>query len=302
MNSLDHCIHFGWLDLKLSFDTPSLRVTPMSEWSERVDKIRTSEFYGKDYFHLPLHPEEKTEPLVRANRMELNPTHTMTLSGRGANPDRDLFLTAVLGFLLGLRLVPEGVGHLHRIRHTPRCAVAFHATETEIAKIMESTLALWDAHDATVGNRIFGVIHWYLTAEAAYDHQFERFAFLYSVLDALHVAAWETDTKYCCDLRTRQNAKPHQVPHGKRICKLAKHFGSPKPNNLKAIIAQRHELLHEARLGGQPIGFTASAEIDEMGHSMAFFIEQIILGLLDVKCRFRSTCHCFQRHALDLEE
>lgn len=297
-----HCIQFGWLDLALSFERSSLHVIPLPDWSERISYIKNSNVYGRDYLYLPVVPETNTAPLIPAQRMELAPTHLMILHGRGQNTERDLFLTAVLGFLLGLRLVPEGVGHLHRIRHTPRRAVSFFADETEIADIVEAALGVWDARCPSVGNRIFAAMHWYLTSAAGYIHQFERFVFLYSVLDALHVGAWESDVTYCAAHQTKPNVQPHRIAHKERISKLASHFGSPVPDNIDAINGRRNTLLHEARLNGEAIGFSASYEIHDMELSMAFFIEQIILGLLGVECAFRKHQYSPQTSALGVKE
>jgi len=99
----------------------------------------------------------------------------MTLRDGVDDIDRDLFLTAVLGFLLGLRLVPEGIGHLQRIRHTARTGVMPDAGNSEIADIMEAMLQYWAERGSSVCNRIFRTIHQYLITEVAYTRQFEAF-------------------------------------------------------------------------------------------------------------------------------
>lgn len=288
MQTVDHEIRFGWLDLRLKLDTPSLQVEPLPDWKDQIAQIKGSRVFGKEFIHLPVAPEADTGVLVPHERMQLPATHVMKLPGRGPEESRDLYLTAVLGFLLGLRLVPEGMGHLHRVRHKPRDGVMFYSDTREITTCMERALAVWDSGGPEAGRRLFGAVHWYLTAEAGYDHQFERFGFLYTVLDALHVAAWEAYPAYCSKWRTKPTALPHNVPHKIRVAELAKHFCSPEPDNLDDLVDQRNKLMHEARLGGEAIGFVANSKIHDMGHSLAFFAEQIILGLLGIPCSYRS--------------
>ena len=62
----------------------------------------------------------------------------------------------------------------------------------------------------------------------------------------------------------------------------------------------RNELVHEARWLGEPIGYSANADANELIQDLKHFNSQLILGFLAIECEFRRRENSRQIQALDL--
>lgn len=149
---------------------------------------------------------------------------------------------------------------------------------------------------------MFGAVHWFLVSQS-YGSQYERFAWLYTVLDNLHRIAWHVLPAYRSQI-------PEKTRHGERPKALASTFRAPLPpsfsipngdeTNVDALVKARNELIHEARWAGEPLGYAVSNDGHMMYQEMRHFCSQIILGLLEIPCEFRKTSYSRQRHGLEV--
>jgi len=97
------------------------------------------------------------------------------------------FLIMALGFLLGLKLNPAGMGHLHRTPRRVGYLVHFTNTGRDLEQAMRWVIAFFLAHENNRETLLLAdaAFHWYLTSQS-YHHAFEIFSFQYSVLDNVH--------------------------------------------------------------------------------------------------------------------
>lgn len=293
-------VHLGWLSNPLSIEAPTLFLRPHKDFDARVDSIKKRAEYGRRYFVPPIAVDDWEGVAVPVARFELPATH-MLLIDRQPDRDLDLFVVAVLGFFLGLKLLPEGYGHLHRLHHTPHQNAGFVPSPNEIRHGLDRALELYDGAEVESAKNLFAIIHWYLTAQV-HVHQFERFAWLYTTLDALHAGAWrKPDYQDHCNRDGRKRKSAAAVLHADRPVHLATYFETPVPKNVQRMVDIRNDLLHEARFVGEPIGFAATEEANDIEHELSHFIEQLILGMLNVRCQYRRVEYDWQQHGLDVD-
>jgi len=70
--------------------------------------------------------------------------------------------------------------------------------------------------------------------------------------------------------------------------------------NAKRLADARNALVHEARWLGQPLGYAADSGSWDLLQSVKHFNSQLLLGVLGIECKFRSTVYDRQIHALDV--
>lgn len=282
-------VEFGWLEEPLEAEDGNVRLTPLSSHEAAVAwahaRLRVDEKYVQ-------HPQPDA---TRVLRFELPCTHLLTYPGGSSCRATDELAVAAAGFAMGRKFTLDGVGHLHP---TPRKRefVQFIVSPKDLCEVVRKAAAVRDNHGPDACRKIFAAIHWYLTAHC-YAHPYDRFAWLYTTIDALHCAAGA--------IQTRGWKKGR--PHGQRIKWLSDSFGSPladgfgsSTNPARAIVDARNLLIHEALFCDEPVGYAYTEKQHEITHALSFFCSQIVLGLLSVECEFRRASWDFQMHALDV--
>lgn len=295
---------FGFLKHRHEIDALGFEIRPLKHFDEAVARVLAEETAAERwYYPRPvLSPTEKVS--LPAARFELPPTHLLITAGRSLDDQYGEFLVLALGFLLGLRLTIRGIGHMHRTPHEPGTLVSFLPSKHEIPPCMEKATAFWDAQPPRIRKLMFGAIHWFLVSQS-FDHQYEEFAWAYTVLDNLHRIAWETTHGY----RARFPKGQYRC-HSNRPVALAAEFGSPlpasfadpdgKPGAVGRLVIYRNELVHEARWAGEPLGYAVSQDGHEMIMDLSYFCSQLILGLLGIDCGFRRYTNSRQIQGFDL--
>lgn len=294
---------FGFLERRLDFADAQFEVRPRKLHEQAVKRVRNSPSAGPKWFHPPLEPSLTERVTVPAGRFELPPTHLLITPGRPYNAAYGEFIVLVLGFIYGLRLTIRGTGHLHPTPLREHSLVNFAPKRAEVLSCLAKATALWDSQSPDIRQLIFGAIHWHLVAQS-YNHQHERFAWAYTVLDNLHRIAWHISPAYRVLVPSEVGA------HSKRPVALAQVYGTPLPSafadalgapgNVAVLVASRNQLIHEARWQGKPIGYAVSQVGHEMILNLQHFCSQIILGLLDIECLFRRHQYSGQLQGLDL--
>jgi hypothetical protein len=209
-------------------------------------------------------------------------THTLALDVPYENGDLADFLIALLGFADGVRLTRDGWTHFYKAPLELGALADFHASLREIGEIVRAGAALWTSIDPEVRARLFGAIHW-LQFSSLLDHDFERFAGLYTVLDTLF---WVH----------RKSTNGPDVHHFERAAKLAEFYGLPipswaaeAPSGHCRLADLRNELVHEARYAGAPTGFSYPRDNPYITMELRHFISRLLFAILRIPCEYRGT-------------
>lgn len=294
---------FGWLGERLEVSDPTFEIRPLNSFDRAVEVVKESARMGPAWFYPPIVTSSTEGVDVPVERFALPSTHLLVTPGRPYDEDYGAFAVIVLGFLLGLRFTIEGTGHLRPTPWKRGTLVGFVPTGKELLACLHKATTFWDSNTAEVRRLMFGAVHWHLTAQS-YDHQYERFAWAYTVMDNLHRVAWHTSPAYKAKI---PNAKGQ---HGERPKALAAVFGSPLPkpftdpagaaDNVAVLVAMRNELVHEGRWAGEPLGYAADGKGHDIIMHLDHFCAQVILGVLDIDCRYRKVEYSYQIHGLDV--
>jgi hypothetical protein len=98
-------------------------------------------------------------------------------------------------------------------------------------------------------------------------------------------------------------------PQG-RVAHMSCFYGIPLPPNFedtqsgrpnaKRLTDVRNQLIHEARWGGQPLGYIADSASWDLLMNLKHFNSQLLLAVLGVECEFRRTLFPWQTAGLDV--
>lgn len=209
-------------------------------------------------------------------------THDLILDQALAlHDDLPDFLILLLGFLLGIKLHPAGLGGLRKMPLHRGMLVEFTATDADLVEALEAGIDFYVGASAEQRSLMYAALHWYLES-LCYDHEFEMFAWQYTVLDNMH--------------RLAGTLPGYAAPrlHADRPVSLGKFHGVPLPSvftgqgstSADRLATLRNEIVHEARFLGNPIGYTTSDESKQLLRHLIVFNSQLILKALGVRCAF----------------
>lgn len=287
---------FGWWDRNTEFGDELFEIRPVQRFTQAVDEVRRAGSLGPEWFHPPVEHSSTEGVDLPCERFALPVTHCLTVTGHAYDADQGDFLVLVLGFCLGLKLTPQGTGHLMATPWKERTLSPFYADKRDILVVLRHALNFWLSQPPEVRSLAFSAIHWHLTAHS-YRQQHERFAWQYTVMDNIYRLACLTDPAF--------GSLNNRNPHGRRPGVLGQKYGSPMPTAFGAgdatvLSGLRNELIHEARWCGEPIGYSVSTTGHDLVHALQYYNAQLILGFLDVRCRFRQMSDPMQLQALDI--
>jgi hypothetical protein len=299
----DVLINFGYWPREWTLDASKIHVEPLPDFKGMVDAIKTSNRVVSRWFYPPLtsayapglDPEDC--PSIRAQSFEIRPTHMMRVENETDERGFAEVVIAVLGLLEGIRLIPEGWCHFYRTAIEPHTLSDLVCGKTDIEKVLRVTETFWQVNQAPKVRRgLFGAIHWYLFSQS-YEHDFEKFAAQYIVLDS------------CFKIHTYIHGEPPgERSHSRRASFLARKYAIPEPSwailqSDKAceLSRLRNEFFHEGRYGEHPIGFGHPTIAPPITLQLKAFNARLILGIIGVDCGYvRSRVDTRQKHALDL--
>lgn len=302
MNGLLDKYAFGWIEEPWSYKTPQFEVFPADDFALAVAEVSAGNFASTDWIYPPIVQRADQHVAGPTIRFMLRSTHFLKISSKFDRPELSDFLVMVLGFLLGLQLNPAGIGHLHRTPRRKGYLVNFTDVGRDLERAMSRVIEFFIARE---GNRealslAIAAFHWYLTSQS-YHHAFEMFTFQYSVLDNVHKLSEVLNPSY----RTMP-----QKGHAQRPVNLATFYSIPLPPefqdpaspspNAKRLADARNTLVHEARWLSKPLGYAADSEAWDMLKNLEHFNSQILLAVMGIECKFRSTSYTRQIHALDV--
>lgn len=275
---------FGLLGELGSYVVGPYRISPLESARETLREIRQSDELIGDWID-----PSPNSALRRGGREEapnaslfyqLPWTHVIegdgTWKGGGAQADREIeFLVTYLGFLEGVRLVPEGWSFFSRVPFNVGRLVDFRCAPSAAERLLNLGYNLWTKHEGSaVQTHLFAAVHLYLLAEC-FQHEYEAFAAQYTVLDI----CWRIH----CALEGKD---PLKLGHAKRALALVDALGLDSPSWLKGaeqspLARVRNEFVHEGLYGGKPIGF--GFPVGESNFDLAPFNSRLLLALLGVR-------------------
>ncbi len=293
---------FGWIEKPWAYTTSEFEIFPNSDNERNVADMAAAGIASQDWIYPPI-VQRADRHIAGPEIMFLLPsTHYIKIDPKIDRPQMADFLILVLGFLLGLKLNPAGIGHLHRTPRNIGYLVNFTPIGRDIERAMRHVIAFFTSneHNPEALSLAGAAFHWYLTSQS-YHHAFEMFTFQYSVLDNVHKLTRLLNPAY----RAAQSKG-----HAQRPVELSKLYSIPLPSsfqdinssspNAKRLADVRNELIHEARWLGEPLGYAADADSWNMLQNLKHFNSQILLGVMGVECRFRSLLYNRTLQGLDV--
>ena len=273
---------FGWIEEPLSVRSSDFEISPMDDFDAAVsDGII---FFAKD--------DEWFDTTAVPKRFELPLTHKLTVDPSVINIQLAHLLISVFGFLHGLKLNPEEIGHLHKTpRRMGRLSNFTLPAINEVKKCLEGVIDFYNSHIMMNPNAIKLMeagLHWHLTSQS-YEHDFEIFCWQYMVLDNIHKVKCLIDPDY--------QKKMKRKGHAQRPVQLASRYGivlhqafsdCPPKKNAEALREHRNKLIHEAQWANRPLGYTVDRKSHDLTIALTWFNSQLILESLGIKCKFLS--------------
>ena len=160
------------------------------------------------------------------------------------------FLILGYGFLQGLYLTPEGYSYLGRIPYEPGKLNGLLLMKDDYVIGMEIINDYYKSSSEEGRNQMFACIHWFSIGQS-FSFEWDRFDAQYKVLDGIYRLSGITD-----------------VPHASRPVELANKYNIKLPKwaeldstgKKSQLSIHRNELVHEAKYGGHPIGYSYPSE------------------------------------------
>ncbi len=129
---------FGYHPRWLNVSSPEIAIETMADLEAIRSKINASKQVKGQWLYMPL-KDGGPEP---AGRYQLPTTHTLTLVNE-TDSDMSRFTIIVLGFLLGIRLLPAGWGHLHRTAIEQGAYSSFTPHDSEIIPCLKKAISFY---------------------------------------------------------------------------------------------------------------------------------------------------------------
>jgi hypothetical protein len=184
-------IRFGFLPEAIEFSASGISVSPLGTHHASVEAVLSSALVRDHWFHPPM--ERVADPFtgqVRlgprvSNWFSLPATHELKHS-RASDPERLRFLVFLCGFFVGLRLLPDGFGHLHRTPIRLHELTDFYCSPTEAAAGLELVDRFWRGTSRHRRNLLLSVVNLHQVSQS-YANPYEQILLLSTALDA----AWK---------------------------------------------------------------------------------------------------------------
>lgn len=263
---------FGFYPYPSSFVAGNIQVKPLETFDSAIARVARASRITNDWFYPPLvrerlvvgpiSPIKPTEPpLIFARRYQLPPTHLIRHSGTQSS-ERLNFLILCIGFLLGMRLVPEPWGHFYRTPVEKHRLTGLIVSHRDVERCLPLFDKFWLDHNARVRRMMLSAINIFQLA-ASYEYQYEKFIFQYVALDSIYRIFVD-----CGHIPERSGSiiargKKRRVAHSERPRLICKKLGVPLPGwvrkkrgkNANALSEIRNNLFHQGQVGEEPIGF-----------------------------------------------
>ena len=262
-------IHFGWLPEKRTYVLPDLQIEPVEDYDAVIEIVLGSKDIEQDWFYGRIPDEPK-----HADWFKLPFTHTLNIDDEQDGRHRlSTFLVFILGFLKGLRLIPEPWVHVTRVPTKLHQLQDFHAYEPAVTRILNRTVEFWRSNSTTLRRAMIGALHWHALGRT-YEHPYEVFNAQYAVLDA------------CWSIHSNLAHQSESISHARRAEVLASAYDLHLPewatvSGKQSYLSRlRNDLIHEALWAEEPIGLAHPKEYPQIHIDLYWFNSRVLLSLL----------------------
>lgn len=310
-------INFGYWPRNIELHVGRTTVEPVRNFESTIAAIRESDRVVNGWFYPPLVPESERgeqKRIIYARQYSLPPTHTLSLPHSSTADSLGEFLIALLGMLEGLRLVRQEWVHFYRTAVKSHALSDLDCTRNELEAVLAAGEIFWKDTTPKIRRLMFGAIHWRLFSES-YEHEFERFAGQYTVLDTCCKVLEELRPKWW--QKWKRWKKVPRLPHAAMARLLAKQLRIPVPSWARTrksrskgkksdyckLSRLRNRLIHEGLYGKKPIGFSFPRNLKpSIDLGLRAFNTRAILAILGVRCQYtRTSCESRCYFALDID-
>lgn len=288
-------VPFGFFPYEEGYEFDGFRIIISDAFDEAIDAVDLSGRVNDGWFYPPLEKQVPKEPRVRfgiqvneKNAVEvevawygLPSTHTL-IHNKSSSLERAHFLIIAFGFTLGMRLFPDGFGHLTRTPVRRSVFGDLRAYETETTEVMNLFDRFYLANSQYVSRSLLAIINalqWGLSQP--YNHV--RFMHLYMALDGcgglfdqLYGARWRSPRIHAA--LARDLCVKAKIPVPKR----AKTYRLRRPNgSLACTYSQiRNALIHEALSEGMPAGFAGDMPMHESSLDLEGLVYRLVYHII----------------------
>lgn len=256
-------MNFGFLIDPKAFVCDGFKIAPVLEFDSVLKNFYKSACVSKGWFYGPKKELSKSSaekrdfeanaPIVHKSFFQMNSTHQIT-STEDYSDDHLRFLILGYGFLQGLYLTPEGYSYLGRTAYEPNKLNGLLLNRDDYINGMQCINRFYIDSIEEKRNQMFACIHWYLISQS-YEFTWDKFDAHYKVMDGI----WSLSGIAEANKRHKRD----YIPHPERPVKLAEKYGLILPSwaeldsNKKSKLSKlRNALVHEAKYGGYPIGYS----------------------------------------------
>lgn len=256
---------FGFLKDKYEFEFNDFLITVVPDYDEIINGIYKSANVSNGWIYGPRKELKQTSnekkifnqtgPIISDSFYRISPTHEI-ISNNKEDEDHLRFLILGYSFLQGLYLVPENYSYLNRTPYEPGKLNGLLLVRKDRENGMKKINHFYLSSTTEEINQMFASLHWFLVGQS-YNFQWDKFDAQYKVLDGIF----------------RLSGIKTKTIHAERPVVLAKKYNILLPQwallddtGKSTLSKQRNELIHEAKYGGMPIGYSYPSE----NHSLEF--------------------------------
>jgi hypothetical protein len=263
---------FGFYPYPTSFAAGKILIEPLPDIESRIAEVIRDNRINNGWYCPPLGQERLISnaiapikpvesPWVPVSRFQLPATHVIRHPDAKSS-DRVNFLILCIGFLLGMRLVPESWGHFFRTPIQEHRLTDLITSHRDVERCIPLFDKFWIEHRVNIRRNMFSALNVFQFA-SSYEHQYEEFIFQYVALDSIYRIFVE-----CGHIPEKKGliieaGKRRRVFHAERPRLICKEIGVPIPKwarkkrNREANVLSdiRNDLFHEGLIDGEPVGF-----------------------------------------------
>lgn len=270
---------FGVLNKVLHLEFGPYTIATIPAAGSSIEWIRSQDILVGDWIDPERdHPIRAGEYGAASNAwmfFALPHTHEISCAGGGDEIEREVeFIITYFGFLMGVRLIPDGWRHHTRTPLKVHRLLDLHCSPPALERLLSEAVEFWRRLPDTLSRkRLFAAVHWWLLGQCIQEH-YQAFAAHYTALDA----CWHV---WCA--KTGRN--PRDGNHTARPGILCEALGVPLPTWAKkrlsgdsTLASVRNQLLHEGLYGGEAVGFSFPTGDEDF--ELAWLVSRLLVSLL----------------------
>ncbi|MFW5451757.1 MAG: hypothetical protein ACKE9I_09170 [Methylophagaceae bacterium] len=190
---------------------------------------------------------KQSGPIISDSFYRMAPTHEIISHNK--NEEHLRFLILGYSFLQGLYLTPENYSCLDRSPYEPGKLNGLILVGNDRINGMEQINNFYISSTPENRNQMFASIHWYLAGQS-YKFQWDKFDAQYKVLDGM----------YKLSGINAPNHASRPVGLARKYNIILPKWAELNTSGKSELSKHRNELVHEAKYGGEPIGYSYPSE------------------------------------------